>query len=198
MTAHKTHAQKRESILAAARTVAREGGLRAANVRAIASVAGTSPASVLYYFNTVDELVESAIAHVLDEFYFDRRDVIATLTNPVDKMLRMIELGVPDDVGDDMRLVYEVAANIPRFPQFAQSLREIHERQVELYVGVINEGAAAGLFSPNPDAQTIARNLVAIEDTYDFYPLVENNIDRESLRENLRSVARVSLAHPLR
>lgn len=194
MAVHKTHAVRKKSILTAARKVAREDGLRGTNVRAIAREAGTSPASVLYYFNSVDALIEAAIEHVFTEYYSERRKLINESADPRSQILTLIELGVPDEVGEDMGIVYEVAANLNRYPEFAERMKALHERQVEMYCEVIERGTHSGAFHPQPDAGTVARNLVAIEDTYDFYPLIGIDLEREKLRENVRAYARVALA----
>ncbi|MEN9740047.1 MAG: hypothetical protein RLZ72_313 [Actinomycetota bacterium] len=193
MSAHKTHGQKKESILAAATKVAREGGLRSANVRAVAQVAGTSPAAVLYYFNSMDELMASAIQRIMDQFYVDRRVHIAEMSDPRDQISELIRLGVPDDVPDDMRLVYEIAVSLAQYPQFGPTLRAIHEEQLAMYCDVIEAGQSAGIFAPNPNPVTVARNLLAIEDTYDFYPIIGMEVSRSELRGNLRAYAEVAL-----
>lgn len=193
MSAHKTHGQKKESILAAATKVAREGGLRSANVRAVAKEAGTSPASVLYYFNSMDELINRVIEHVMEQFYVDRRIHIQELHTPPQKIAELIRLGVPDKVTEDMRLLYEISVSLAQFPQFAPKLRSIHDEQLKMYHEVIEQGVVAGDFRPVPDVPTVSRNLLAIEDTYDFYPIIGMTVDRAELRRNLRAYAEVAL-----
>lgn len=193
MAVHKTHHARRESILAAAQHVAREGGLRAVNVRAIASQVGTSPASVLYYFNSMDELMEVAIEHIMEQFYTDRRLLIEGIDDPVQQLRLLIEAGVPDDVPDDMRLVYEITSTLPQHPQFGPTIRAIHEEQLAMYEDVIQRGVGRGVFAPNPSTGVVARNLLAIEDTYDFYPVMGLDVDRAELRANLKAYASVSL-----
>lgn len=193
MSAHKTHGQKKESILAAATKVAREGGLRSANVRAVAQEAGTSPASVLYYFNSMDELMNRALEHVMDQFYVDRREQIANITSPREQIAELIRLGVPDHVTEDMRLVYEISVSLEQFPQFGPKLRAIHDEQLVMYREVIDAGVHSGDFAPDPDSKTVARNMLAIEDTYDFYPIIGMTVPRAELRQNLRAYAEVAL-----
>jgi AcrR family transcriptional regulator len=193
MSTHKTHGQKKESILAAATKVAREGGLRSANVRAVAHEAGTSPASVLYYFNSMDELMNRALEHVMDQFYVDRRIQIQDLQSPPQKIAELIRLGVPDEVTEDMRLLYEISVSLAQFPQFGPRLRAIHDEQLEMYREVIAQGVLTGDFRPLPDVPTVSRNLLAIEDTYDFYPIIGMTVDRAELRQNLRAYAEVAL-----
>ncbi len=193
MSAHKTHGVKKESILAAALKVAREGGLRSANVRAVAKEAGTSPASVLYYFNSMDELINRALEHVMDQFYVDRRVQIQDLHSPLQKIAELIRLGVPDEVTEDMRLLYEISVSLARFPQFAPKLRAIHDEQLNMYREVIEQGVESGDFTPLPDVATVSRNLLAIEDTYDFYPIIGMTVSRAELRHNVRAYAEVAL-----
>jgi AcrR family transcriptional regulator len=193
MSTHKTHSQKKESILAAATKVAREGGLRSANVRAVAHEAGTSPASVLYYFNSMDELINRALEHVMDQFYVDRRLQIQGLQSPPQKIAELIRLGVPDKVTEDMRLLYEISVSLAQFPQFGPELRAIHDEQLEMYREVIEQGVLTGDFRPLPDVATVSRNLLAIEDTYDFYPIIGMTVNRAELRQNLRAYAEVAL-----
>lgn len=193
MSTHKTHGQKKESILAAATKVAREGGLRSANVRAVAHEAGTSPASILYYFNSMDELINRALEHVMDQFYVDRRIQIQGLQSPPQKIAELIRLGVPDKVTEDMRLLYEISVSLAQFPQFGPKLRAIHDEQLEMYREVIEQGVLTGDFRPLPDVATVSRNLLAIEDTYDFYPIIGMTVNRAELRQNLRAYAEVAL-----
>ncbi len=193
MSAHKTHDQKKESILAAATKVARKGGLRSANVRAIAREAATSPASVLYYFNSMDELINRVIEQVMEQFYVDRRFYIQELQSPLQKIAELIRLGVPDKVTEDMGLLYEISVSLAQFPQFAAKVRSIHNNQLTMYREVIEQGVLAGDFRPVPDVPTVARNLLAIEDTYDFYPIIGMTVSRAELRQNLRSYAEVAL-----
>jgi hypothetical protein len=62
-----------------------------------------------------------------------------------------------------------------------------------MYREVIAQGVLTGDFRPLPDVPTVSRNLLAIEDTYDFYPIIGMTVDRAELRQNLRAYAEVAL-----
>ncbi|MEY4458482.1 MAG: hypothetical protein RIS25_1075 [Actinomycetota bacterium] len=187
------HSARRGEIIAALRRVVRDRGLHATNVRSVAEEAGISPASVLYYFNSMDELVEQSVGGVLAEFYHHRVDLIENIPDPRDRINALIDAGVPDTVSEDLRLVYAVLSALPSHPRHVASLQSVLEKQVMLYFTTIEIGVALGYFTPIPSSMSVARNMVAIEDSYDIYPLIDMPISREELRRNLRAYAEVSL-----
>jgi len=186
-------AKRREELVTATRKVARERGIAATNVRAVAAEAEVSAGAVLYYFPSFDELMFAAVEGVVEEFYERRRTIAERHDDPRDRIVALIEAGVPDVISDDLRIVYECIPLLREQPQFKPLHRSIVERQVMLYRTTIEIGAGLGTFRLASDAAVIARNLVALEDAYDLYPLIGVDLDRAQSRRNVLSYAELAL-----
>jgi AcrR family transcriptional regulator len=187
------HAHRRAQLVSATRRVARSRGIGATNVRAVAAEAEVSAGSVLYYFPSFDELMLAAVEGVVEEFYEQRRRLAEERSDPWDRIVALVEAGVPDVVGEDLRIVYESIALLRQHPEHKPLHRSIVERQVMLYRTTIEIGAGIGAFHPVTDAAVIARNIVALEDAYDLYPLIGLDLDREECRRNVLSYAELAL-----
>ncbi|BDZ54230.1 TetR/AcrR family transcriptional regulator [Agromyces marinus] len=187
------HAQRRDELVAALRRVAGRRGILQANVRAVAAEAEVSAGSVLYYFPTFDDLLLAAVDGVVEEFYERRRRIADAIADPRERLRAMIEAGVPDEISDDLRIVYESIALLPERPQLGPSHRLIVERQVMLYRTAIEIGVGVGAFRPRMQVDAIARNIVALEDAYDLYPLLGLARDRAVVRQAVLDYAGLAL-----
>src|ERR1700735_2367346 len=77
----KDTAQRREQLLRAALTVIVTRGYADTRIADVAEHAGTSPALVIYYFKTRDQLLTEALRYSEDQWYaagLDRLEAIAT------------------------------------------------------------------------------------------------------------------------
>ena len=184
---------KQTEIVAALRRVALKSGLGGTNIRSVAKEAGISPASVLYYFDSMQDLFDQAIASVLNEYYQNRANLLVDIKDVRDRINALIDAGVPDEVSEDLRLVYGAFSALPQDSRHLLALQSILEKQVQLYFTTIEIGAGLGVFNPQPNSMAVARNIVAIEDSYDVYPLINMNVSRQELRDNLRSYAQLAL-----
>ncbi len=148
---------------------------------------------MLYYFKSFDELMFAAVEGVVEEFYERRAAIVEGVADPRERVVALIEAGVPDTISDDLRIVYESIPLLRERPQYKPLHRSIVERQVMLYRSTIELGAGLGVFRLASDAGTIARNLVALEDAYDLYPLIGVELDRARTRRNVLSYAELAL-----
>ncbi len=184
---------QREKLIEATRKVVRTHGLGATNLRLVAKEAGVSPASVLYYFESKEALFESAIKGTLDEYYQARVELMSGIADPKQRLVSMICAGIPDEVGEDMRVLLEVTSALPFLPHLQPFVVGIVEKQLNLYFTIIEIGVGLNVFSPRPDSLTVARNILALEDAYDIYPLIGLTHDRETIRDGVISYAELAL-----
>lgn len=152
-----------------------------------------SPGNVLHYFSTLDELQMTAIAGALEEFSVKRQAILDRPVSAKERIIAMIEAGVPDVISDELRHVYESVAILSEHPQYLPAHRSLTERQVMLYRTLIEIGAGTGEFTLASPPGVIARNFVALEDAYDLYPLVGDLTPREECRAAVRSYAELAL-----
>lgn len=196
MTNSARHPHRKAALVAAARRVAAERGLAQTNVRAVAAEAEVSAGSVLYYFSSFDDLLFASIEGVLEEFYEKRREITERQPDPVARMRALIAAGIPDIISDELRVVYESVGMVREKPQYRPLMRSIVERQVMLFRATIELGAGLGVFAPLAEPGVIARNLIALEDAYDLYPLIGLDLDREAVRRGVLGYAAMALGCP--
>jgi len=185
---------RREQLISAARRVVRKRGLGGANVRAVAAEASVSAGSVLYHFGSFDELMYATVEGVLEEMYERRRALTEKHSDPGERLVALIWAGVPDVISDELRMAYESVPLLREQPQYRPLHRSVVERQVALYRSTLEVGAGLGAFHPTASIETIARNLVALEDAYDLYPLIGLDLPAASYRANIVSYAETALA----
>ncbi len=152
-----------------------------------------SPANILHYFSSLDELQMTAIAGAMEEFGERRQRILDRPESATERILAMIQAGVPDRISDELRHVYESVAILAEHPEYLPAHRALTERQVMLYRTLIEIGAGTGEFRLASPPGMIARNLVALEDAYDLYPLVGDRTPREECRAAVRSYAELAL-----
>ncbi|MFV0428272.1 MAG: TetR/AcrR family transcriptional regulator [Arachnia sp.] len=193
MTLTPRHRRRRAALVSAARAVAAERGLSATHVRAVAAKADVSVGSVLYYFPSFEDLLYLSVEEVLEEFYEQRRLLTERLDDPVARLRALVVAGIPDEIPKDLRVVYESVGLVREKPHYRPLMRSIVERQVLLYRTTIEIGVGVGAFTPTRAVPEIARNIVALEDAYDLYPLVGVDVDRESCRRAVLAYAAQAL-----
>lgn len=184
---------RRNELISATRRVLDRNGLAGVNVRAVAAEAAVSAGSVLYHFASLDELMYTTVEGVLEEMHEHRREIAERTDDPGKRIVVLARAGIPDVISPSLRMAYESVPLLRQQPHYRPLHRSIVERQVMLYRTTIEIGAATGAFRPASDIGVTARNLVALEDAYDLYPLIGLEIAPAVYRRNLLSYAELAL-----
>jgi AcrR family transcriptional regulator len=183
MARRKDQAARRGQLRQAARRAIAARGIDGLRVKDVAEEAGLSSQSVLYYYPELDALVEEAIRHTLERFA-DRR--AAAGEDPRAALVATIAAGLPSGPEDeDLRILYEAAGYFRDNPALGEQIRALTARQVEMYRRLLEAGAAAGAFTLADSSESIARNLVALEDAYGLYIIGGAPIAEEARRQIL-------------
>ena len=159
--------QRREQMLRAALEVIVERGYADTRIADVAERAGTSPALVIYYFKTRDQLLTEALGYSEDSWYatgVQRLETIPTAAGQLSELIAMTCL--PDtDPGqrDEWMLWLDLWALSPRNPGVAAVRRKFDERWRQAIVTIVLAGQEAGEFSP-VDADEFAITLSALLD----------------------------------
>ncbi|MCB0908820.1 MAG: TetR/AcrR family transcriptional regulator [Nocardioidaceae bacterium] len=177
---------KRQRLLDVAMAEVSTKGVGAVTVTDVARAAGVSPGTVHYHFTDIDGVLLEVIERAVELMYSQRLAAISDVPGIPDKLLTLIELGIPDVVSHEITLLYEAVPRMRAHESFRPVLRSYVERQVSLYRSVIDAGIATGDFVAAEKPDTIARNLLALEDAYDLY-LVLGLSDGASSRAAARS-----------
>ncbi|GAB7068021.1 TetR family transcriptional regulator [Mycobacterium hodleri] len=183
---------RRGQLAAVAIDVIAERGLGAVRVKDIAEAAEVSPRLVAYYYPEIDDLIDEVYRVAVDRYYWQRLEAITKLDSPVDRLANLIESGLPAGDGDVLsRAVYEFSVNAGRDPTHGTLMTLLFEREVSLYVAVLEAGGASGDFALTEPVQAVAQNFVALEDAFGMYLNGGNSsLDTAAAVALLRSYAR--------
>lgn len=186
-------ARRRSELVSATRRVLDRNGLAGVNVRAVAAEADVSAGSVLYHFASLDELMYTTVEGVLEEMYEHRRDIAERAGDPGERIVALVRAGIPDVISPSLRMAYESVPLLRQQPRYRPLHRSIVERQVMLYRTTIEIGVATGAFLPASEIGVTARNIVAMEDAYDLYPLIGLELSPQTRRRNVLCYAELAL-----
>lgn len=190
--------ERRENLIAAARRAVAEHG---ADVRLkdVASAAGLTSGAILYHFPDVQSLLVEANRAGVERFYDERMRAIAALDGADRKLVVTIATGLPRDSEDEaVRLMCELGGAAGRYPVYAEMLTSLYDRQVAMYQVILDAGDAAGVFTLRQPSQTIARNIVALEDAYGYRMVAQHRtIDHAVATQLILDYARLATGHPL-
>jgi AcrR family transcriptional regulator len=144
--------QRREQMLRAALDVIAERGYADSRIADVAERAGTSPALVIYYFKTKDQLLTEAIRFSEDNWYeagMGRMAEIPTAAGKLEEIVAMSCLPEADSepVGS-WTLWLDLWAQALRHPEVAGVRQKFDERWRELICSLVMEGQEAGEFGP--------------------------------------------------
>lgn len=163
----RTSRRKEDFIHAAQRAMAQHGA--AVRLNQIAEQAGVTSSAVLYHYPNIEELLVDANRAGMERFYDQRMQAISGLTDPVEKLVTTIALGVPRSSDDEeVRLLCSLGGEAARNTIYAVLLTSLYDRQVGMFQGILELGVGSGDFRLTQDSQVIARNLVALEDAYGY------------------------------
>jgi len=143
--------QRRGQMLHAALDVISERGFADTRIADIAERIGISPALVIYYFKTKDQLLTEAIRHYEDTWYAEgqrRMDKLSTAVERLEEFVAMNLLPDPDpDLEGNWLLWLDFWVQAARNPDVASMRRHYDERWRDVIVALVREGQAAGEFA---------------------------------------------------
>jgi AcrR family transcriptional regulator len=159
--------QRREQMLRAALEVIEERGYAETRIADVAERAGTSPALVIYYFKTKDQLLTEAIRFSEDSWYeagTRRMTGIPTAAGRLEEIIAMSCLpGEADDPDSSWVLWLDLWAQAARHAEVATVRQKFDERWRETISSLVLAGQEAGEFGP-VDATDFAVVLSALLD----------------------------------
>jgi len=143
--------QRREQMLRAALDVIAERGYAESRIADVAERAGTSPALVIYYFKTKDQLLTEAIRFSEDNWYeagTSRMARIPTAAGKLEELVAMSCLPEADSEPSSWALWLDLWAQAVRHPEVAGVRQKFDERWRDLICSLVVAGQEAGEFGP--------------------------------------------------
>jgi AcrR family transcriptional regulator len=160
--------QRREQMLRAALAVIAERGYPDTRIADVAERAGTSPALVIYYFKTRDQLLTEAIRFSEDTWYAEgawRMAAIPSMTRRLEEIIVMSCSPEADPGARESWLLWlDLWAQAARHPEVASVRQKFDERWRESIRSVVVAGQEAREFRDDVDADDFAVLLSALLD----------------------------------
>ncbi len=159
---------RREQLLRSALEVIVARGYADTRIADVAEHAGTSPALVIYYFKTRDQLLTEALRYSEDAWYAAGTQRLAAITTAVGRLTELIAMTCLPDTDPAQRsewlLWLDLWALSPRNPGVAAVRRKFDERWREAISATVLSGQDSGEFSAAVDAGEFAVTLSALLD----------------------------------
>jgi AcrR family transcriptional regulator len=163
--------QRREQMLRAALEVIVERGYPDTRIADVAQLAGTSPALVIYYFKTKDQLLTEAIRLSEDTWYATGTSRMAAIDTAAGRLEELIAMSClpgtddPDAPNTSWLLWLDLWTQAARHPEVATVRQKFDERWRDTIASLVLEGQEAGEFGPVSPAD-FAATLSALLDGF--------------------------------
>jgi AcrR family transcriptional regulator len=172
MARKKDQAARREQLVSATIELIAEHGIEGLTLAAIADRVGVSHRLVAYYYPDLESLVHEAHEAAAGRYYWARLRALDDTAGAEQRLAQLIRSGLPGPEDRQLsQVLNELSVSASRSPVHARLMAELFDREVTLYLTVLQQGEASGAFRLDQPALTIARNLVALEDAYGFHLL---------------------------
>ena len=159
--------QRRKQMLLAALEVIEERGFPETRIADVAARAGTSPALVIYYFKTKDQLLTEALRYAEDAWYETgtrRMADIPSAAGRLEELVAMTCLPEADTQPSGSWLLWlDLWAQSVRLPEVASVRQKFDERWRETITALVLAGQEAGEFGA-VNAEDFAVSLSALLD----------------------------------
>lgn len=162
-------------------------GLADTRIADIARQLGTSPALILYYFESKERLLMEALIARDQQFFTSLTERLAACTGAADSMRCLIESSSPRDAGDDRNedewmlwpALWERARHDPQLGAERARLDALWRSAI---VGIVEAGIAAGEFQ-DVDAEAFAIQLSAMLDGLALQVILDDpKVDAKAMR----------------
>jgi AcrR family transcriptional regulator len=190
----KDQAARRQQLAQATIEVIADHGIESLTLAAVADRAEVSHRLVAYYYADLESLVNEAHAAAVERYYWARLRALDQAAEPEQRLLQLLRSGLPGQ--HDRRLsqvLNELSVSGSRSQVHARLVAQLFDREVSLYLSVLEKGQADGVFRLGQPALNIARNLVALEDAYGFHLLAKHtSVDAVTALDGLIGYARTA------
>jgi AcrR family transcriptional regulator len=159
--------QRREQMLHAALEVISARGYADTRIADVAERAGVSPALVIYYFKTKDQLLTEAIRYYEDTWYAVGQSKMAGLPTAAARLEEFVAMSVLSEADPEpassWQLWLDFWAQAARNPEVASVRQKSDERWREAIGALVHEGQEAGEFR-QVDPESFAIYLSSLMD----------------------------------
>lgn len=139
---------RRDQMLAAAAELIAERGFERTRIADVAARIKTSPALVMYYFATKDELLTAALRHSEAAFYRSAEELLTTPGAIDVRLAKLVDMTFDSTTKEEFAgawgLWFELWCQAFKHPQVADDRRELDQQWRDLITRVVQAGIDAG------------------------------------------------------
>ncbi len=159
-----TESLRKRQIIEATRDVISEKGLDRTTMRDIGHRAGMSAAIVCYYFDDKKRLMKETLIDAAAAHRNTLEGIMASDLAPMAKLEAAVQdsLPVTGDQQREYRFWLDYWAEAARDPDLREFISESDARFRRFFTGLIEEGAAAGVFRSDLPAADLAADVTGI------------------------------------
>lgn len=143
---------RREQMLTAAAELIAERGLAQTRIADVAERVGASPALVVYYFDTKDNLLTAALRHSEAGFYREAEVLLEQPASLAQRLSTLVDLTLSvesaGEVSGQWGLWFDLWSEAFRHPEIAVDRRQMDEQWRGLIVRVVQAGIDAEEIAP--------------------------------------------------
>ena len=159
----KAPAERAAEIVGAATAIARESGLSALTLRAVADRVGVASGLIAHYQPSMDDLVATVYTDLVDDEIRDVERILDTREGPAERLAALLAT-LMDDAREDLTVVWvEGWAMARRNAALADAVRTQMQRWQRLVEGLIADGCRQGRFTTS-DPGAVAWQLIGMID----------------------------------
>ena len=194
MARPKDQTQRRLSVITAAETMIAKQGLQSVTLGSIANEAGMSANALLYYYSGLKGLLDDVQKQAVERFCSLRAETISRIADPRQRLIAMMRSGLPTGQDDHLcKLLFELGVYARSDAAYAARHIALFERQVAIYMGILEAGAATGVFHMTCSSDAAARSLVILEDGLGLHLInVVPAVDQQAAFAMLRNFAELA------
>ena len=171
---------RREQMLAAAAELIAERGFSETRIADVAKRAGVSPALVIYYFSTKDELLTEALRFSERSFYAEvatQLERLRTARARLEMLVRTTCIPQADgEIPGSWGLWFDLWAQAFRHPEVKKDRIELDQRWRDTIAQVVRDGQTAGEIGRGIDADTFAISFSALLDGLSIQVALEDPV----------------------
>lgn len=136
----------KDQIVAVAQRMFKQRGYAAASMREIASEVGVEPASIYSHFKSKDDILKYICFRIADEFFEVQEPVSNSMSNPVEKLKRMIAAHIGVIMNNlDAATVFFIEWSFMKEADLKEFIK-LRERYEKGFREVIQDGITSGDF----------------------------------------------------
>ena len=159
---------RRDQMLRAAAELIGERGFSETRIADVARRSGASPALVIYYFGTKDQLLTEALRYSEDSFYSAVATQLAAMPTAPARLELLVQLTCisqgDGEIPGAWGLWFDLWAQAFRHPEVAKNRIELDQRWRDTISAVVREGQATGEIDADADVDTFTLTFAALLD----------------------------------